>query len=187
MQPLCWPNTFKLTLSIQHASELELLLQHNSLPSIEHLEVTNEYFHFVLPTDNEKSILNIQSNDVRLRRERIDGIRLRYLLLRYINLIDFITLIDSLTMPVLETLILVDMYDHSKLLLDFIPSIIQFCLISLANERIFFFLSRDDDSIDFFERIAPSPQIVFNIVSILCLLMRTKLNVILSCSIRSFW
>jgi hypothetical protein len=61
---------------MQHASELELLLQHNSLPSIEHLEVTNEDLHIILPADNEKSILNIQSNDVHLRRERIDGIRL---------------------------------------------------------------------------------------------------------------
>ncbi|CAF2596545.1 unnamed protein product [Rotaria sp. Silwood2] len=113
MQPLCWANTVKLTLSIQHARELELLLQHNSLPSIEHLEVTNEDLHIVLPTSNEKSILNIESNDVHLRRERIDGIRLRYLLLRYINLTDIITSIDSLSMPVLETLILVDMYDHT--------------------------------------------------------------------------
>ncbi|CAF3878406.1 unnamed protein product [Rotaria sordida] len=49
MQSLCLPNTVKLTLSIQHASEVELLLQHNSLPSIKHLEVTNEDLHIVLP------------------------------------------------------------------------------------------------------------------------------------------
>ena len=113
MQPLCWPNTVKLTLSIQHASELELLLQHTTLPAIEHLEVTNEDLNIVSSICQEKSILNIQFNDVHLR-EQLDGIRLRYLLLRYINLIDVITSIDSLSMPVLETLILVDMYDHSK-------------------------------------------------------------------------
>ena len=27
MQPLCWPNTVELTLSIQHSSELMLLFQ----------------------------------------------------------------------------------------------------------------------------------------------------------------
>ncbi|CAF1075320.1 unnamed protein product [Rotaria sordida] len=51
---LCWPNTVKLTLSIQHASEVELLLQHNSLPSFKHLEVTNEDLHIVLPISNDK-------------------------------------------------------------------------------------------------------------------------------------
>ena len=114
MEVLCWPNTVKLILSIQHASELKLLLQHDSLPSIEHLEVTNEDLHIILPKNNEKSMVNIQLNDVHLPRERIDDIRLRYLLLRYINLSDLITSIDLLSMPVLETLILVDIYDHSE-------------------------------------------------------------------------
>ncbi len=41
--------------------------------------------------------------------------RLRSLVIRYIPLGDVVILIGSLNMPLLEKLILIDLYDHSKL------------------------------------------------------------------------
>ncbi|CAF3626498.1 unnamed protein product [Rotaria sordida] len=114
MQQLYWPNTVQLTLSIQHSSELMLLLQRGALPMIEHLNVTNEEIRTVLPLDRHKSVGNIQlcENDL---RQIGDGTRLRSLLLRYFTLTDVIILIGSLSMPLLEQLILVDLYDHKSI------------------------------------------------------------------------
>ncbi|CAF4741836.1 unnamed protein product, partial [Rotaria magnacalcarata] len=47
--------------------------------------------------------------------EIVDGTRLKSLFLRYIFLNDLIILMNSLTMPLLEKFILIDLYDHSKL------------------------------------------------------------------------
>ncbi|CAF1360153.1 unnamed protein product [Rotaria sordida] len=108
----CWPNTVQLTLSIQCSNELILLLQRNTLPSIEQLSVTNEELHIPLLLNEGKSASGIRlcKHDL---RERLDGTRLRYLLLRYLSLSDVVILLGSLTMPLLENMILVDLYDYT--------------------------------------------------------------------------
>jgi hypothetical protein len=67
---------------------------------------------------NLSSNVNIQllSKDS-LREMATGGTHLKHLLLRYITLDDVIILIGSINMPLLEELILIDMYDHSKLFL----------------------------------------------------------------------
>jgi hypothetical protein len=113
MRQLSWPNTIQLTLSIQHSSELKLLFQHNALPAIEYLNITIENLHTNLPSNINISALNKDS----LRETANGGTHLKILILRYITLHDAIILIGSLTMPLLEELILIDMYDDSKLFL----------------------------------------------------------------------
>jgi hypothetical protein len=113
MEPLCWPNTVKLTLSIQQSSELVLLFKRDALPIVEHLNVTNEALRFGLPPDQHRSVANIYLSDHDLR-QICDGTRLRSLLLRNIALNDVIVLIGSLNMPLLEKLTLIDSYDQCK-------------------------------------------------------------------------
>jgi hypothetical protein len=117
MEPLYWPNTVQLTLSIQYPSELVLLLKRDALPAIEHLNITNEQVRTVFSLRRYIPVSNIHLCDYNLR-EIADGTRLRSLLLRYISLSDIILLIGSLTMPLLEKLILIDLYDDSKLSFD---------------------------------------------------------------------
>ncbi|CAF1359079.1 unnamed protein product [Rotaria magnacalcarata] len=112
MQPLYWPNTVKLTLSIQHPSELMLLLKRDALPALEHLNVTNEDIHTVLPLSQYKPVSNIQFCEHDLR-QTADGTRLRSLILRFITLRDATLLLGSLSMPLLEKLIIVDLYVHT--------------------------------------------------------------------------
>ncbi|CAF2736744.1 unnamed protein product [Rotaria sp. Silwood2] len=112
MESLYWPNTVQLTLSIQYPSELVLLLKRDALPAIEHLNITNEQIHTVFPLRRYIPVPNIHLCDYNLR-EIADGTRLRSLLLRYLSLSDIILLIGSLTMPLLEKLILIDLYDDT--------------------------------------------------------------------------
>jgi hypothetical protein len=112
MEPLCWPNTVKLTLSIQQSSELVLLFKRDALPIVEHLNVTNEALRFGL-LHQHKPVPNIHLSDHDLR-QICDGTRLRSLLLRNIALNDVIVLIGSLNMPLLEKLTLIDSYDQCK-------------------------------------------------------------------------
>lgn len=135
MESPCWPNTVQLTLSIQRPSELILLLRRNALPTIEHLSVTNEESHMSLPLSESQSVSAIQLCEHDLH-ERVDGARLRFLLLRYLTLGDAVILLGSLTMPLLEKLILVDLYDHSKLSFNISLSII----LALSIEIIQFLL-----------------------------------------------
>ncbi|CAF3554798.1 unnamed protein product [Rotaria socialis] len=123
MQPLYWPNTVQLTLSIQQPSELTLLLKRGALPATEHLNVTNEEMRTALPLYRYKPISNIQLCEHELRKVA-DGTRLRSLVLRYINLKDAVILMDSLTMPLLEKLIFVDLYDRT---LDHVGKFQEFC------------------------------------------------------------
>lgn len=115
MKPLCWTNTVQLTLSIQHSSELMLLFQDNALPMIEHLNITNEEILTALSSHQDKPILINQLCVDNFRRVTGD-IKLRSLVLRYISIGDLVILIDSLNMPLLEKLILIDLYGYSKLL-----------------------------------------------------------------------
>jgi hypothetical protein len=112
MEQLSWPNTVRLTLSIQHPSELRLLFQHNGLPAIEYLNITIEN----LQTIASCKVSNTQLSEDSLRETTNGGTHLKVLILRYISLNDVIILISSIAMPALEELILIDMYDDSKLL-----------------------------------------------------------------------
>ncbi|CAF1587063.1 unnamed protein product [Rotaria magnacalcarata] len=58
MRPLNWPNTVQLTLSIQHPSELALLLKRDALPAIEHLNITNEEMRTARPLRQHEPIFN---------------------------------------------------------------------------------------------------------------------------------
>ncbi|CAF4284234.1 unnamed protein product, partial [Rotaria magnacalcarata] len=113
----------QLTLSIQQPSELTLLLKRGALPATEHLNVTNEEMRTALPLCRYKPISNIQLCEHELRKVA-DGTRLRSLVLRYINLKDAVILMDSLTMPLLEKLIFVDLYDRT---LDHVGKFQELC------------------------------------------------------------
>lgn len=114
MRSLSWPHTVELTLSIQHSSELALLFRRMALPTIEHLNITNEEIRTVSSLHLDKPIPNIELYEHDLRQIS-DVSRLRSLLIRYISLNDFVILIGSLKMPLLEKLTLIDLYDNSKL------------------------------------------------------------------------
>ncbi|UJR31600.1 hypothetical protein I4U23_019086 [Adineta vaga] len=118
MEPLSWPNTVQLTLSIQQPSELKLLFQHNALPVIEQLNVINENQYIALLFHTSKSI---QDN---LREKSNDTIYLKCLILRYMILHGVVSLIGSLNMPLLEKLILIEMYDDT---LDCIGEFQELC------------------------------------------------------------
>ena len=109
MAPLYWPNTNRLTLSILHASELELLLKRNATPALEHLTVTIEQTDLVVQRSTPRAHLCEQT-----LRQQTDGSRLRTLFIRHMAFEDLIVLIDSLSMPVLEQLTLIDIYGRSK-------------------------------------------------------------------------
>ncbi|CAF3440956.1 unnamed protein product [Rotaria sp. Silwood2] len=111
MQSLSLSNTVQLTISIQHPSELRLLFEHNALPAIEYLNITIENPQTTVPCKVPITQLCKDS----LRQTANGGTHLRVLVLRYITLNDVIILIGSLTMPLLEELILIDMYDDNRL------------------------------------------------------------------------
>ena len=115
MKPLCWPNTVRLTLSIQHSSEIMLLLQDDALPMIEYLNITNEEIPGALLSHRDKRMLTKQPCEYNGRWIG-EAIRLRSLIIRYISLGDLNVLIGAVKMSVLEEFILVDLYTNSKLL-----------------------------------------------------------------------
>ncbi|CAF4744091.1 unnamed protein product, partial [Rotaria sp. Silwood2] len=114
MKRLCWPNTIELSLSIKHSNEIMFFFRNGALPSIEHLNITNEGIYSILPEHKNKSISNISFDKNQLNKI-VDGTQLKSLFLRYIFLNDLIILMNSLTMSLLEKFILIDLYDHSKL------------------------------------------------------------------------
>ncbi|CAF3697866.1 unnamed protein product [Rotaria sordida] len=115
MEQLCWPNTVELSLSIEHSSEIMFFFRNGALPLIEHLNITNEEICIILPEHHHKyenkSISNIKFYKNELN-EIVDSTRLKSLFLRYIFLNDLIILMNSLTMPLLEKLTLIDLYDY---------------------------------------------------------------------------
>ncbi|CAF2100591.1 unnamed protein product [Rotaria magnacalcarata] len=133
MKKLCWSDTIELSLSIQHSNEIMFLFRKGALPSIEHLNITNEEAYSILPEHINKPISSI-SFDKSQFNEIVDGTRLKSLFLRYIFLNDLIILMNSLTMPLLEKFILIDLYDHT---LDHLSRFQQVCdsqhLPSLKN------------------------------------------------------
>jgi hypothetical protein len=66
------------------------------------------------PSSQHKPVPDIQLYGHDLH-ETADGTRLKSLVLRFMPLSDVIVLMNSLCMPLLEKLILVDLYDQSKL------------------------------------------------------------------------
>lgn len=129
MKPLHWSNTVRLTLSIQCSSELMVLLRDDALPIIEHLNITNEEVYTTLTFQHDKPISNIQLRENDLR-STAGSIRLRSLVIRYISLGDLIILMRSLNMSSLQQLILVDLYDNSKLSCDICLQFVVVCLES---------------------------------------------------------
>ena len=128
MKSLYWPNTVQLTLSVQYSSELLLLFRRDALPRIEHLEVTIEATCWTLPLQHDQSITGIQIDGHQLR-ETVDGTRLRFLLLRFITLADFIKLMDILYLPSLKELVLIYLSDHSKSTLDIDAYILSYVFL----------------------------------------------------------
>jgi hypothetical protein len=117
MEPISWPNTVQLTLSIKHSSEISLLFEHNALSAIEYLNITIENLNTNIPSSVNISASNVQPSKDSLRQTPIGCAHLKHLLLRFITLNDVITLLSSSSIPLLEELILINMYDNSKLFL----------------------------------------------------------------------
>jgi hypothetical protein len=111
---LCWIYTIRLTLSLQHSSELILRLIPEALPLLEHLNVTIEQPQKKLTPKWNQSSPRFELCEQDIRRANANGTRLRSLVLRYIELDDLLVLLNSLTFPLLETLTLVDVYDSCK-------------------------------------------------------------------------
>ena len=110
MAPIYWPYTNRLTLSVQHASELELLLKRNVTPALEHLTVTIEQTDLIfMKRSTSRAHLCEQT-----LRQKTDGTRLRSLFIRHMAFEDLIVLLDSLSMPALEQLTLIDVYGKRK-------------------------------------------------------------------------
>ncbi len=107
-------HTVRLTLSLQHSSELILLLMPKALPLLEHLNVTIEQSQKNLPSKSDQSTARFELCEQDLRRTNANGKKLRSLVLRLIELDDLLVLLNSLTFPLLETLTLVGVYDTCK-------------------------------------------------------------------------
>ncbi|UJR35439.1 hypothetical protein I4U23_028196 [Adineta vaga] len=119
MEQLSWPSTIQLTLSIQYPSELALLFQNNALPAIEYLNITIENPQTVASC----KVSNTQRSKDSLRETTTGGAHLRVLILHNATLNDVIMLIGSLTLPVLEELILIDMYDDKLCTSTHLPAL----------------------------------------------------------------
>jgi hypothetical protein len=111
MAPIYLPNTHRLTLSLRYASELELLLRRNVTPVLEHLGVTIEQTDLFALREYKSPPHRLCEKTLRLKA---DGTRLRTLFIRDMSFEDLIVLLNSLSMPSLEALTLIDVYGQSK-------------------------------------------------------------------------
>jgi hypothetical protein len=109
-----WVHTVRLTLSLQHSSELILLLMPEALPLLEHLNVTIEQSRKDLIYKRGQSIQCFELCEKDLRCTNATGTKLRSFVLRQIELDDLLILFNTLTFPLLHTLTLVDIYDKCK-------------------------------------------------------------------------
>lgn len=125
MLPFCWNNTVELTLSIENSQQVLFFFDNNALPIMEHLNITNEEIPVRLSSHSNTSISSDQLNKTHLYGI-VGYTRLKSLILRFFSIIDFNALLDSLKMPLLEKLILVDFYDNSKLYATFYL-LIKYC------------------------------------------------------------
>ncbi|CAF1269456.1 unnamed protein product [Rotaria sordida] len=139
--PLYWIHTVRLTLSLQHSSELILLLMPQALPLLEHLNVTIEQPQKDLISKRGQSIKCFELCEKDLRCTNAAGTNLRSFVLRQIELDDLLILFNTLTFPLLHTLTLVDIYDKSlDNLLAFQQSISPSNLPSLKHDQFQFLL-----------------------------------------------
>ncbi len=114
MEILFWPHTVQLTLSVQYPFELVVILRNGVIPHLEHLNVTIEQEQLEEKPYLKKPPPNIQfcERDI---CQMADATRLQTLVLRHLALNQLIILFDSLKMPLLKELTLVDIFDESKL------------------------------------------------------------------------
>ena len=113
MGPLYWPHVTRLTLSILNSREFRRLLQRNALPMLEHLNVTIESMDPAFAYCPRREVPPARLTESELRRNA-DGTRLRTLSIRHIELHDMILLLDSLSMPLLVELTLIDIYANGE-------------------------------------------------------------------------
>ena len=115
MKNLHWPRTVQLILTVQFPFEIIFILQNNAVPILEHLYITIEQEQLRRKPYLDASQPQIQfcENDI---RQMTDATRLQTLILRHLSLYNVTILIRSLNMPLLKKLILVDIFDESKLL-----------------------------------------------------------------------
>lgn len=111
---LYWMRTVCLTISLQHSSELILLLIPEALPLLEYLNVTIEQPRKDLITERRQPTKSVQLSENDLRYTNAAGTKLRSFVLRQMELQDLLTLFKILTFPLLHTLILVDISDKCK-------------------------------------------------------------------------
>ncbi|CAF1021951.1 unnamed protein product [Adineta steineri] len=112
--PLYWMRTVCLTISVQHSSELILLFMPEALPLLEHLNVTIEQPRKDLITKRKQPAKSVQLSENDLRYANAAKTKLRSFVLRQIELDDLLTLFNTFTFPLLDTLILVDVFDKCK-------------------------------------------------------------------------
>ena len=90
------------------------ILQKNALPLLQHLDITIEQEQLPLKPylDATQPQISFCENDI---RQMIDATRLRSVVLRHLSLDNVTMFIRSVTMPLLKKIILVDIFDQSKL------------------------------------------------------------------------
>ena len=111
---LHWTRTIRLTISLQHASELILLFMPDALPLLEHLNVTIEQPEKNLISTSDQSTKRLELCEKDLRRANADSTKLRSLVLHQIELDDLVILFNLFTFSLLHSLTLVDVYDSCK-------------------------------------------------------------------------
>ncbi|CAF1364019.1 unnamed protein product [Rotaria sordida] len=117
MKTLFWACTVQLTLSIQYPFELVIILQNGAIPLLEHLYVTIEQEQYISKPYSKKPEPDIQlcERDI---RQMANATRLQTLVLRHLALSHLIILLNSLNMPLLKKLTLVDIFDETLENLD---------------------------------------------------------------------
>ncbi len=102
-------------MTVQFPFEIIFVLQNNAVPYLEYLYITIEQEQWTT-----KPYMNALQPQVKFCENDIhqmtDATRLRTLVLRHLALHNVTVLIRSLNMPLLEKLILVEIFDESKLL-----------------------------------------------------------------------
>ncbi|CAF2160023.1 unnamed protein product [Rotaria magnacalcarata] len=139
--PLHWIHTVRLTLSLQHSSELILLFMPAALPLLEHLNVTIEQPRKDLISKSGQSTERFELCEKDLRCTTATATKLRSFVLRQIELDDLLILFNTLSFPLLHTLTLVDIHDKSlDNLLAFQQSVSPTNLPSLKHDQFQFLL-----------------------------------------------
>jgi len=156
-QIFTFPNTVRLRISIQHMSDLVLLMQYNTLPYIEDLHVTMETgINTSHQLDNcyENASHSILCPNNLNNTTRVNNLpNLRTLQLRQVAISNVIVLIEHVkSMCQLESLILVNCYvkDNNELIV--FKSCIKNFLICLRCLRFLLYLPAETklENIDFY-------------------------------------